>query len=241
MGAVDAVVTVTYTVDPAAVTYTLTINYVYEDGTAAATVYTEELSENAAYSVTSPVIDGFTADMLVVSGTMGAEAITVTVTYTAIASHYYAQISSMADVIEGDYIIYSYAYAGVYEGAMSNTMTTTGRVDAVAATFNGEYIVDETSNMVMHIAYVEGSGYTIYNAAAGMYIEITANTTSGYSMSATPTVYYTIAVNANGGFDIATTATGNRGICIYTLLQNRINLQKKQLVRFLLLSGMYLD
>ena len=62
--------------------YTLTINYVYRDGSEAAKTYTESVKYNDTYSVTSPKISGYTADKLVVSGTMPAENITVKVTYT---------------------------------------------------------------------------------------------------------------------------------------------------------------
>ena len=62
--------------------YNLTINYVYEDGSEAAETYTEVLDYNEAYNVTSPEITGYTADKLVVSGTMPAEEVEVTVIYT---------------------------------------------------------------------------------------------------------------------------------------------------------------
>ncbi len=60
----------------------LTINYAYADGTIAADPYAAELDEGAEYSVASPVITGYTADMLVVEGIMGDEDVTYTVTYT---------------------------------------------------------------------------------------------------------------------------------------------------------------
>ena len=62
--------------------YTLTINYVYRDGSKAAESHIETILYDKDYSVTSPKISGYTADKLVVSGTMPAENITVKVTYT---------------------------------------------------------------------------------------------------------------------------------------------------------------
>ncbi|NLI41514.1 MAG: PKD domain-containing protein, partial [Caldisericales bacterium] len=62
--------------------YTLTINYVYQGGGEAAPSHTETLAEGASYNVTSPTIPGFTPDQAVVSGTMPASDVTVTVTYT---------------------------------------------------------------------------------------------------------------------------------------------------------------
>ena len=66
---------------PTPKTYTLTIKYVYEDGSEAATTHTEQLKKDAEYSVTSPVISGYTADEVTVAGTMPAENKEVTVTY----------------------------------------------------------------------------------------------------------------------------------------------------------------
>ncbi len=74
----DLIVTATYTIN----SYTLTIVYQYEDGTEAAETYRQRVEYGAAYSVTSPVIPGYTADILVVEGTMGTAAVSVTVTYT---------------------------------------------------------------------------------------------------------------------------------------------------------------
>lgn len=62
--------------------FQLTINYVYEDGSEAATSYNETLTVGKDYTVTSPTIDGYTADTTVVSGTMPAENVEVTVTYS---------------------------------------------------------------------------------------------------------------------------------------------------------------
>lgn len=64
------------------VNHTLTINYVYEDGSEAAKSYQKTLPYQSYYSVTSPDITGYTADNPVVSGTMPAGNVEVTVTYT---------------------------------------------------------------------------------------------------------------------------------------------------------------
>ena len=62
-------------------TYSLIIRYVKEDGSEAAPSYTATLKEGEAYSVTSPVIDGYTADATTVSGTMSKSNIDLTVKY----------------------------------------------------------------------------------------------------------------------------------------------------------------
>ena len=63
--------------------FNLTIHYVYaEDQSKAADDYTKSVTFNDTYNVTSPTIDGYTADTTVVSGTMPAENVEVTVTYS---------------------------------------------------------------------------------------------------------------------------------------------------------------
>ena len=65
-----------------AITYTLTINYVYSGGGQAAPSHAANLAEGAAYNVTSPTVSGYTPDQAVVSGTMPASNVTVTVIYS---------------------------------------------------------------------------------------------------------------------------------------------------------------
>ena len=62
--------------------YKLKINYVYEDGSEAAESHEATLPYQSEYNVESPVIDGYTADKLDVSGTMPANDVEETVTYT---------------------------------------------------------------------------------------------------------------------------------------------------------------
>ena len=75
----DVTVDVTYTAN----TRTLTINYKYADGSEAKPTHTESLTYGSSYSVESPVITGYTADKLTVSGNMPDSDVTVDVTYTA--------------------------------------------------------------------------------------------------------------------------------------------------------------
>ena len=62
--------------------FTLTIKYVYEDGSEAAETHTENVEFGKGYSVTSPDVVGYTPDKLTVTGTMPASNVEVTVTYT---------------------------------------------------------------------------------------------------------------------------------------------------------------
>lgn len=75
--------------------FNLTIHYVYaEGGAVAAPDHTENVTFNSTYSVTSPTINGYTADTTVVSGKMPAENVVETVIYTkrtdlSYTVHYY--------------------------------------------------------------------------------------------------------------------------------------------------------
>lgn len=74
--------------------FNLTIHYVYAEGGTAAEDHTDSVTFNDTYSVTSPTINGYTADTPVVSGTMPAKNVEVTVTYTkrsdlSYTVHYY--------------------------------------------------------------------------------------------------------------------------------------------------------
>ena len=62
--------------------FQLTIKYVYEDNTEAKPNHSETLTVGASYSVDSPTIDGYAADKTTVSGTMPANNVEVTVTYS---------------------------------------------------------------------------------------------------------------------------------------------------------------
>lgn len=62
--------------------HTVTIKYIYEDGTPAAESVVRELEEGSEYDVTSPDITDYTPDQTKVSGTIGTEDIEHVVVYT---------------------------------------------------------------------------------------------------------------------------------------------------------------
>ena len=62
--------------------FTLTIHYRYAEGGTAAADHVESLMQGAAYRVTSPEISGYTVDQATVSGSMPAQDVIETVTYT---------------------------------------------------------------------------------------------------------------------------------------------------------------
>ena len=63
--------------------YTLTINYLYENGSTAAPSYTARVNYGDTYSVTSPNVQGHSPSRQIVSGTMGATNMSVDVVYSA--------------------------------------------------------------------------------------------------------------------------------------------------------------
>lgn len=63
--------------------YTVTVKYVYEDGTKALDDYSKSFDYNTAYDIKSPSIEGYTPDVDRVQGTIGAQNVVVTVKYVA--------------------------------------------------------------------------------------------------------------------------------------------------------------
>ena len=85
-GSNDEDVTIDFPIPAGKVTlqkYDLTINCKYADGTEAKPTHTESLTYGSSYSVASPLITGYTADKLTVSGSMPDSDVTVDVTFTA--------------------------------------------------------------------------------------------------------------------------------------------------------------
>lgn len=74
----DMTVTATYT----AIRYTLTINYVDENGVKLAPTFTRTYTYGESYSISSPIISGYTANTPLVSGVMGAANLVIDVVYT---------------------------------------------------------------------------------------------------------------------------------------------------------------
>ncbi len=101
MGGENIVIDVIYAID----THTLTIHYVYADGTVAADDYVAELEYGYAFNVKSAVIDGYTASSPYVSGTItGDTELTVTYavnTYTVVFYDYDGTILSEQNVVYG--------------------------------------------------------------------------------------------------------------------------------------------
>ena len=81
--------------------FTLTVDYVYEDGSEAAAAHTETLKYGDPYSVTSPTLEGYTASELTVSGEIyKTENFTVTYVANEVESETEAETEAVADTPE---------------------------------------------------------------------------------------------------------------------------------------------
>ena len=191
-------VTVTYN---EIVTHTLTIHYVYAETNAqAADDHTEILAEGAAYSVPSPVIDGYTADQTVVAGTMGTADITVTVTYT-----------ENAPVTHTLTIHYVYAETNAQAAADYTATLAAGESYSVASPVIAGYTADQ--------ATVAG---TMPAQDVEVTVRYTANPVNTYTITATAGNGGTInplgTVTVNEGADKAFTITADAGYRIASVL-----------------------
>ena len=191
-------VTVTYN---EIVTHTLTIHYVYAETNAqAAADHTETLAEGAAYSVPSPVIDGYTADPTVVAGTMGTADITVTVTYT-----------ENAPVTHTLTIHYVYAETNAQAAADYTATLAAGESYSVVSPVIAGYTADQ--------ATVAG---TMPAQDVEVTVRYTANPVNTYTITATAGNGGTInplgTVTVNEGADKAFTITADAGYRIASVL-----------------------
>lgn len=106
---------------------TLTINYLYEDGTAAADTVVARLEENEAYSVVSPFVPMFTPDVEVVEGAMQNEDITVDVTYVPQTEF---PITYTGDTVDGTSL------------EVGDTFYWTFNVSQGSAMYSGHWLID---------------------------------------------------------------------------------------------------
>ncbi len=111
IGAKDETITVTYTIN----SYDVAVKYVFADGSRADRTETVPVEYGKVYSVETPAVTGYTADKTVVSGTMGTEAVSETVTYTInsydVAVKYVFADGSRADRTETVPVEYGKVYS----------------------------------------------------------------------------------------------------------------------------------
>ena len=224
-------VTVTYN---EIVTHNLTIHYVYAETNAqAAADHTETLAEGAAYSVTSPVIDGYTADQTVVAGTMGTADVEVTVTYTAnthtLTIHYvYAETNAQAAADHTETLAEGAAYS-VTSPVIDGYTASQTVVEGTMGTSDIEVTVRYTSNTVptytltIHYVYAETNAQAAADhtetLAEGAAYSVTSPVIDGYTADQTivagtmpaQNVEVTVRYTANTATTYTITATAGNG------------------------------
>ncbi len=156
---------VTLTVIYASTLYSIKINYVYKDGTEASAVYElTDLEYMTGYSVESPKINGYTADVLSVAGNI-TENIEITVIYTPIN----CKISVEYVYSDGSLIdtkVYELPFGTAYEivspaveGHTPDTALLSGIADNENIVFR---VVYSTKKYTLTIKYVHINGEQIY-------------------------------------------------------------------------------
>ena len=189
MPANNVEVTVTYTIN----SYDLTINYVYEDGSKAKDSYTNTLNYNGNYNVTSPVIEGYTADKTVVTGTMPAEDVEVTVTYTKNTYNVIYKITGSIDT-NNNYKTETYEYGA--------DITKLDNLSKEGYTFSGWSEVPATmpAENVIVTGYFEAINVTLTKTA----VDSNGNEVLPlYQYRAGDTVKYRLTVTNNGNLPIS--------------------------------------
>lgn len=140
--------------------YPLHITYQYEDGTQAAEPYDGLIYYGNTYSIVSPMIENYKADLPIVSGTQGTDPVSVTVTYKQSANELtvlyvkpdgtqIADPHNMTYDIGAEYSVTSptvngytpYIVAG--DGTRSDGSTVTGTMTATGSTVTVTYFPDQ--------------------------------------------------------------------------------------------------
>ena len=129
----------------------------------------------------------------------------------------YKLISSVSEITDGGQFVLV-GVNGNYTRAMSNTINS-GRMAGTSVSITNNTISNPSSSIVWTFQK-QGTDnkYAIYSNALKKYLVISANSTSGFALTSTPTYYFN-ATNATdkaaNAIYLSTTATGNRKISIY--------------------------
>lgn len=122
----------------------------------------------------------------------------------------YTKVTSLADIIDGDYILYGVNDTNV--GAMGDTVTS-GRFNAVAVNESNGVITNPDETAVWAITATV-DGFTLQNKSTGKYVNIKDTTTKGFEAVDTP-VNFTITTGSKGVNDFYVTAANGRSISIF--------------------------
>ncbi|MBO7651763.1 MAG: T9SS type A sorting domain-containing protein [Bacteroidales bacterium] len=175
--------------------YNLTIHYVYANNTTAAQDHTETIAFGTEYSVASPAITGYTADIETVAGTMPANDVEATVTYNVnsytLTIHYvYADNTTAApDHIETVAFGATYSVESpVLDGYTTDQLTVAGTMPADDVIVTVRYTENSTPPTTYTITASAGNGGSINPNGT-----ITVNEHDDQSFSIRPNDGYHIA------------------------------------------------
>ncbi|MBQ6265922.1 MAG: MucBP domain-containing protein, partial [Clostridia bacterium] len=192
MPAEDVAVTVTYTPNE----YALDITYVMADGSEAPEAYSAQVTYNTAYSVASPELEGYTADIATVEGTMDdVNGKAVTVTYTpntyTLTINYVDENGDPVTTAYEEEVAYNTTYSVTspevtnYHLANDDDEVISGTVPADDIVINVVYIADEYT---LTINYVDADNHPVADAysefyTVGAHYSVPSPTVTGYTIA----------------------------------------------------------
>lgn len=152
-----------YTAEFAVQSYTVTVHYVYENGSTAKDSVTKEYNYNQNYAISSPSIEGYTPDFGSVTGTMSASNITETVTYKAnnytLTVHYQKSDGTTIAPSDSRELKYGEAYSvpsPERTGYKPDKDSVSGTMGARNVTVTVEYTIQSYS-LTIHYVFADGS------------------------------------------------------------------------------------
>ena len=167
-GTMDDVNGKSYTVTYSPESYTLTVNYVMSDGSAAPAADVSSVVYNTSYSVASPAVAGYTPDIATVTGIMDdVNGKTVTVTYTPnpYTVTFYAPKAASADsILDAN----SEKTTAVFAQLATDYDSVASSTDPFGTAITVPSVVPEIAN------YTFGNEWVWFNAETGEQIEAAA-------------------------------------------------------------------
>ena len=128
----------------------------------------------------------------------------------------YVLVTSLDDITDGYYVIVG--DNGTDMLAMNNTLTS-GKMGASSVTISGNYVVNPADELVWYFEETTvDDQFSIRSLASGKYVNISGTSTSGFSLTDSPSYYFnasSASAKAENAFYLATTASSGRVISIY--------------------------
>lgn len=128
----------------------------------------------------------------------------------------FEKVEDFTGLESGGYYVF-YGISGSYNGAMTNTVSTNGRLANTAVTITENNIINPSESIVWRVDGNATDGYTVYNEAIEKYAQINTDSPSGFSLDAISDHIYKVSENGTKGvfFRSNSSAGGSRGISIY--------------------------